>query len=283
MLKDLKKDSFCSYCGTTLYDVAYPKQCSNCKNYAWGNPLPIVVAVLPVEKNDQIGLIIQQRNIDPQKNHWALTGGYINHRENWQDAASRETMEELSLSADASKFKLLYVSGGTANEVIQIICIYDGIFSAAELEFAFKPNNEVQAVDIIFEPQELAFPSHTKVASEILNMISKNHEVVKYSHQVNWEGLANFLGCSIHEVSTKKLVPISRLEQLLNSFNRANTNLRKAEDALDAFIRPIVLEYLNAGNYAEARRLAGKCGDSLTQVFLLDTIREHERNNSGKQ
>ncbi len=69
------------------------------------------------------------------------------------------------------------------------------------------------------------------------------------------------------------------LEQLLADLSAARKAHYKADEALEAFVRPIVLQYLEAGNYDEARRLASRCSDSLTQVFLLDTIRQHELNN----
>lgn len=74
----------------------------------------------------------------------------------------------------------------------------------------------------------------------------------------------------------------NQLQELVDDLKAANAALLKAEKALDSFVRPIVLEYLNVGNYDEARRLAARCGDSLTQVFLLDTIREHKINNVGR-
>lgn len=170
------KDCYCSYCGLKFLATQYPKKCTVCKEYAWGNPIPVAVVVLPIESKGEIGLIIQQRNIDPQKDKWALTSGYVNHGEGWQEAAARETMEELGLSADKDKFKLYDVVGGKDNSAILVICIYDGLFSASELSFAFKPNNEVQAVNIMFEPRELAFPSHTKAANDLLKYVVDSYK-----------------------------------------------------------------------------------------------------------
>ena len=75
---------------------------------------------------------------------------------------------------------------------------------------------------------------------------------------------------------------MSDLERLLADFKSAKIAQQKADDALDAYVRPIVLQYLEAGNYDEARRLASKCGDSLTHVFLLDTIRQYIIANVGR-
>lgn len=164
------KDSFCSYCSAEFKkDTPYPKHCSACGEYAWGNPLPVVIAVFPVVSNGKIGLLIQQRNIDPQKDKWALTGGYINHNEGWREAIARESMEELGLTISPNKFLLHDVVGGK-NSALQVVCLYDGVLSSTELA-SFKPNNEVQAIDIMYEPRDLAFPSHTQAVNELLNSV----------------------------------------------------------------------------------------------------------------
>jgi ADP-ribose pyrophosphatase YjhB (NUDIX family) len=165
----LEKDSCCSYCGTKLYDLEYPKRCSNCKEYAWGNPIPVVVALLPVEQDGRRGILIQQRNIDPGKGEWALTGGYINHGENWRQAITRETKEELELETDSNKFQLYDVVSGKSGATILIICYYN-IVTQYETLSSFKPNKEVQAVDVAWEPRELAFPSHTQAVLSVLKM-----------------------------------------------------------------------------------------------------------------
>jgi 8-oxo-dGTP diphosphatase len=163
------KDSCCSYCGTKLYDLEYPKRCSNCREFAWGNPIPVVVAVMPVDRDGKWGILIQQRNIEPEKGNWALTGGYINHGEDWRTAITREVKEELNLDAESNKFQLFDVVSGKSGATLLVICYYNNVTPFETLS-SFVPNAEVQAVDVMWEPRELAFPAHTKAAFDALMM-----------------------------------------------------------------------------------------------------------------
>lgn len=168
------KDYFCSYCGASLiYAGEYPKQCSSCRQYAWGNPIPVVVVLLPVEQDGKVGLLIQQRNINPQKGNWALTGGYVNNGEDWRTGAARETMEELKLETDLNKFHLYDVVSGKDGATLLVICIYQDRISS-DILLTFQPNEEVQAIDIMWEPKELAFESHTKAANDLIRAY-RNH------------------------------------------------------------------------------------------------------------
>lgn len=168
------KDSFCSYCGIELPDISkYPRRCLTCGNYAWGNPIPVVVVLLPVEQDGKVGLLIQKRNIDPEKGNWALTGGYVNSGEDWRTAAARETMEELRLETDPNKFHLYDVVSGKDGATLLVICIYQDRISPDILS-TFQPNEEVQAIDIMWEPKELAFGSHTKASNDLIRAY-RNH------------------------------------------------------------------------------------------------------------
>lgn len=166
--KKLEKDSFCSYCGILFtHTITYPKHCDSCMQYAWGNPIPVVVALLPVEQDGKRGILIQQRNIDPEKGNWALTGGYINHGENWRQAITRETKEELDIETDSNKFQLYDVVSGKSGATILVISYYNGVIPF-EILASFKPNKEVQAVGVAWEPRELAFPAHTQAVLSVL-------------------------------------------------------------------------------------------------------------------
>ena len=162
------KDSFCSYCGVQFIDdPQYPKKCSSCGEYAWGNPIPVVVILFTVENQGKTGVLIQQRNINPEKGKWALTGGYVNNKEDWREAAVRETMEELKLETNPNKFELVDVIAGKNSLTLLIICKYNEPISY-EILSSFEPNEEVQALDVMWEPRELAFSVHTKFANDFI-------------------------------------------------------------------------------------------------------------------
>jgi 8-oxo-dGTP diphosphatase len=129
MNEEYKKHSHCSYCGTRFTEqVLWPRKCFRCYNDSWSNPLPVVVVLQPVcirtsLWTHQYGLLIQQRNIEPEKGKWALTGGYIDDGETWQEAAVRESNEELGLVIDPSYLKLYDVGSSTKKNNILICCV----------------------------------------------------------------------------------------------------------------------------------------------------------------
>ena len=61
--------------------------------------------------------------------------------------------------------------------------------------------------------------------------------------------------------------------KLLERHRKAREELDAAEKALDVHFRPLVEAAVHKGDLDGAKALAAKCGDSITQVFLLDTIR----------
>lgn len=83
---------FCAQCGVSLQteQAVWPKVCMRCGYQEWGNPLPVVLAILPI--GDQVMLI--RRNLSPGFGKWGFPGGYVNRGETPEMAAVRETMEE---------------------------------------------------------------------------------------------------------------------------------------------------------------------------------------------
>ncbi len=175
----MKKNSHCSYCGTQFTEqVAWPRKCFRCYNDSWSNPTPVVVVMLALhtwDKNNipKYGLIIQQRGIEPKKDHWALTGGYVDHNESWQDAAVREVREELNINIQQPEYLHIYdVTHSTTKDCMLVFCTYDIVMSPGSLG-NFKPNDEVLAVDVMYEERELAFPTHTEMANRYLRELQQ--------------------------------------------------------------------------------------------------------------
>ena len=97
----------------------------------------------------------------PGKGLWALVSGYINDMETWRQAASRELFEEIGLLSNPECYKLLDVL--SSENKINMLIASEYIFPYQESDLTFSPNEEVSSVNIIFEPIELAFPSHTEM------------------------------------------------------------------------------------------------------------------------
>ena len=94
----------CQYCGG-LYDHTdgWPRRCTDCGEVAFWSPEPVVNALIPVPG----GLVGIRRNIEPYKGTLAFPGGYVDHGEPWQEAATREMREELGLDLGETGWKIL--------------------------------------------------------------------------------------------------------------------------------------------------------------------------------
>jgi len=158
------KDSHCSYCGTKFTEQEnWPRKCFICWNESYKNPIPIVVALVPVflHPNAQCSWLIEQRAIEPQKGGWALPSGYVNFGETWQDAVVRELQEEVGLETKPEDWKLVTIVTPASGNML-IFCAHNGV---KKEDIKFEVNEEVSAIDfpVLPEHQELCFPSHNAV------------------------------------------------------------------------------------------------------------------------
>ncbi len=176
---DFVKDSYCSYCGARfLEQKSWPRKCFICWNESYKNPIPIVVSMIGVEIDNKMGILIQQRGIEPGKGQWALPSGYINHGETWEEAAVRENSEEMGFVSTVDDYNLYGIrKPGSGNMLI--FCTFfpewDGTDTEAKkivkLIEEFTPNEEVTALGIYYGDQELAFPTHNECAPEFLKRL----------------------------------------------------------------------------------------------------------------
>jgi 8-oxo-dGTP pyrophosphatase MutT (NUDIX family) len=161
------KNSHCSFCGTYFDNQkSFPRTCLKCNNITYVNPLPVVVSVIPVF-DYMVGALLIQRANDPGKGQWAFPGGYVNGGESWTAAAVREIKEEIGLDVPASKVVLLDVLMATNGNLL-IFNFINQIISLDKIHFS--PNEEVSAIKVAIEEEELAFPSHTKMLERFFKM-----------------------------------------------------------------------------------------------------------------
>lgn len=160
------KGSHCSYCGAKFHVEAWPRKCG-CGNESYRNPTPVVVVIVPVWcKPEKPGYrvlkyLIQQRNIEPCKGEWALAGGFVDHMETFQQAASRELFEEVGLKQPPEEIELFDVVSASNGNLL-IFCASRDVDKE---QILFKPNDEVSAIHFVDHPndQKLCFPTHNEV------------------------------------------------------------------------------------------------------------------------
>jgi 8-oxo-dGTP pyrophosphatase MutT (NUDIX family) len=129
--------------------------------------------------NHKMGIIIQQRNIDPKKGEWALPSGYVNFGESWEEAAVRENMEEMQIASTVDDYHLFGIRKPTTGNML-VFCTSrlfipddyrdENIGFLNRIE-SFVPNEEVSAMGIWYGDTELAFPSHNECAKDYLTML----------------------------------------------------------------------------------------------------------------
>lgn len=150
------KHSHCSYCGAGFPPgELWPKRCRECGNNSYLNPIPVVVALLPVGE----GLIVIRRNVEPQKGTLTLPGGYLDLGETWQEGTRREVLEETGIAVKAQEIRLYDVQNGLDDTLVVF-----GL-AAKQPRERFRPfsSAETQEVALIEEPIELGFSMHTRV------------------------------------------------------------------------------------------------------------------------
>lgn len=155
----MTKNSHCSYCGHPFTEnQLWPRTCAKCERMSFVNPLPVVVMLLPVDN----GLLLIRRGIDPGKGKWAFPGGYVNLGETWQEAGSREVLEETRVSIDPDEIREFLVRSAPDGTLL--------IFGLAQPRSAvdlapFTPTDETTGRKVSSEFVDMAFQLHTEAGT----------------------------------------------------------------------------------------------------------------------
>ena len=135
--------SFCPRCGSRA-QVEYPRSlsCPVCRYGAYYNPKPVACAI-PRDAGGRFWLL--RRGFEPGRGRWTFPGGFVDLGESVEQAAARETMEELCIDVDLGR--LVGVYSRPEDRVVLIV------FAASALGEA-RPTEEAPEVRS-FAPREL--------------------------------------------------------------------------------------------------------------------------------
>lgn len=185
--------SCCHFCGSDYQELVWPRACGACGQLAWNNPLPVVVAIIPIVADEsaitvverricarepapdagpgrrqvEVSLMVIRRGIEPDVGTLALPSGYIDMGETWQEAACREVLEETGLNYDP-KYAALYDVISVEKCVLTFVR-FRVITLAMLADTPFTPNHEVtERTNINAYSAQLAWKSHQAVARRIL-------------------------------------------------------------------------------------------------------------------
>ena len=139
----LEDVSYCPRCGRSA-DVAFPRSitCPHCGYGAYYNPKPVASAI-PRDEHGRI--ILLRRAFDPGANLWTFPGGFVDLGESVEDAAHRETREELEIDIELDGLVGVY---SRADERVVLV-----VFSARALG---APRTTQEATEVrAFAPADL--------------------------------------------------------------------------------------------------------------------------------
>jgi ADP-ribose pyrophosphatase YjhB (NUDIX family) len=102
----LEDARFCPRCAQPA-TVAYPRSitCPHCGYGAYYNPKPVAAAI-PQTADGRI--ILLRRAFEPGKGLWTFPGGFVDLGETVQQAAHRETREELDIAIELERLVGVY-------------------------------------------------------------------------------------------------------------------------------------------------------------------------------
>ena len=175
----MKFGDFCTHCGHFLgRDETSPRQCSDCHQFMYRNPTPVAVAVVPVlerPSSSKVGLLVVRRNLPPI-GQLALPGGFMECGESWQQAVARELREETGISVAAETpedITIFHVDTSLHNNILLMFGLTNPVRYG---DIKFTPNSEVQEIKVLWEPEDLCFPTHTKIAKRFFSEYKPHNE-----------------------------------------------------------------------------------------------------------
>ena len=105
----LEDARFCPRCGQPA-DVAFPRSitCPYCGYGAYYNPKPVACTIPRTAAGE---VLLLRRGFEPGKGRWTFPGGFVDLGESVEDAARRETREELRLEVELGRLVGVYSRG----------------------------------------------------------------------------------------------------------------------------------------------------------------------------
>lgn len=89
---------YCPRCGNDA-TVTFPRSitCAHCGYGAFYNPKPVACAIT-ANQHDEV--LLMRRAFEPSRGRWSMPGGFVDLGESVEDAAVRETREELDVEIE---------------------------------------------------------------------------------------------------------------------------------------------------------------------------------------
>jgi 8-oxo-dGTP diphosphatase len=154
---------YCPRCGNDA-TIKFPRSitCGKCGYGAFYNPKPVACAITT---NPQDEIILLRRGFEPNKGRWSMPGGFVDLGESVEDAAIRETNEEIGV--DITLQQLVGVYSRSTDRIVVVVYAARTEGTPTRTEEAL----EVQAFRPTTIPwDELAFWSDGRALRDYLNL-----------------------------------------------------------------------------------------------------------------
>jgi ADP-ribose pyrophosphatase YjhB (NUDIX family) len=158
--------AFCSLCGAPLQEKLVEAEgrerliCVGCGHIHYQNPT-VVAGVIPIARG-KIWLL--RRAIEPRYGAWTYPAGFVELGESVEDAAARETREELNLEIRLVELLGVYSRPPMTSVVIVYVAnaISEPSIGEETLEFAAFAPDEIPWQDLAFWSTEAALRDWVK-------------------------------------------------------------------------------------------------------------------------
>jgi ADP-ribose pyrophosphatase YjhB (NUDIX family) len=151
----------CPRCGAEpAKDPPRSLKCPTCGFLLFFNPKPVSAAIPRTERGE---IVLLRRGFNPSKGLWTFPGGFLDLGESVEDAARRETMEEICVDVAITRLVGVY---SRADERVMLV-VYEG-----QIRDTPQPTEEAPTVQA-FAPDalpwdEMAFWSTTAALRDAL-------------------------------------------------------------------------------------------------------------------
>jgi ADP-ribose pyrophosphatase YjhB (NUDIX family) len=154
MVAGIRIPRYCFLCGSPLTERYVEEEerdrlvCENCGHIHYRNPTP-VAGTIPLHEG---GAWLLRRAIEPRLGYWTFPAGFMELGESAEQAAMRETREELNLDVQITELLNVYSYAGHQN--VHIIYLADALSSPSlgteALEYALFAPDTVPWDDLAF-------------------------------------------------------------------------------------------------------------------------------------
>ena len=154
---------FCPRCGNDA-TVTYPRSitCAQCGYGAFYNPKPVACAITATPEN---GILLLRRGFEPNRGRWSMPGGFVDLGESVEQAAIRETHEEIGVRITLTN--LIGVYSRSTDRIVVVVYAAQTEGTPVRTEEAL----EVQAFRPTTIPwDELAFWSDDRALRDYLRL-----------------------------------------------------------------------------------------------------------------